>query len=197
MERRGWDRPDFVFVSGDAYVDHPSFGLAIISRLLEADGFRVAVLAQPDWTDPKAFLRFGLPRLGLLVSSGVVDSMVNHYTASKKRRGDDSYSPGGKAGRRPDRAVITYCNRLRSALRETPVILGGVEAGLRRFAHYDYWDDRIRRSILIDSGADLIVYGMGETAILEVARRLRDGEAISRIRDVRGTVYLDTGPGIA
>jgi len=196
MERRGWDSYDFLFVSGDAYVDHPSFGLSIISRVLEAEGFRVAVLAQPDWTDSGAFIKLGVPRLGALVSAGVIDSMVNHYTAAKKRRGGDAYSPGGAAGRRPDRALITYCNRLKSALRGVPLIIGGIEAGLRVFTHYDYWDDHLRRSVLIDSGADLLVYGMGEAAIAEIARRLGDGEPVGHIKDVRGVAYLDTEKGL-
>jgi len=195
MERRGWDAPDFLLVTGDAYVDHPSFGHAVISRVLEAEGFRVAILAQPDWTDSRAFLRLGIPGLAVLVTSGVVDSMVNHYTAAKKRRGEDSYSPGGASGRRPDRAVITYCNRLRAAIRDKPLIIGGVEAGLRVFAHYDYWDDYVRRSILIDSGADLLVYGMGESAIIEIAGRLANGEPVRSIRNVRGTAYADTEKG--
>ena len=196
ITRRGWDAPDFVLVSGDAYVDHPSFGHAIISRLLEAEGFRVAVLAQPDWRSAKAFLSLGVPKLGFLVTSGVTDSMVNHYTAAKKRRGEDAYSPGGAAGRRPDRALITYSNRIRAAARGSPVILGGIEAGLRVFAHYDYWDDYVRRSVLIDSGADLLVYGMGESAIAEIARRLRGGEPISSITDVRGTACAVTEKGL-
>ena len=197
MKRLGWDAPDFLLVSGDAYVDHPSFGHAIISRVLEAEGFRVAILAQPDWTGTAGFLSLGKPKLGVLVAPGVVDSMVNHYTAAKKRRGEDSYSPGGAAGRRPDRALITYCNRIRSAMRGIPLIIGGVEAGLRTFAHYDYWDDYVRRSVLIDSGADLLVYGMGEAAIAEVARRLRDGEAVGDIKDVDGTAYVDSENGFA
>jgi len=196
LERRGWDAPDFLLVTGDAYVDHPSFGHAVIARVLEAEGFRVAILAQPDWTDSRAFLRLGIPKLAVLVTSGVVDSMVNHYTAAKKRRGEDSYSPGGAAGRRPDRAVITYCNRLRAAIRDKPLIIGGVEAGLRVFAHYDYWDDYVRRSILTDSGADLLVYGMGESAIIEIAGRLADGEPVHSIKNVRGTAYTDTEKGL-
>ena len=197
MTKRGWDAPDFLLVTGDAYVDHPSFGHAIISRVLEAEGYRVAILAQPDWTGPLRFSSLGAPRLGVLVTSGVVDSMVNHYTAAKKRRGEDSYSPDGLAGRRPDRAVITYCNRLRSAMRDAPLIIGGVESGLRCLAHYDYWDDYVRRSILIDSGANLLVYGMGESAIVEIAGRLRAGEPIGCIRDVRGTAYIDNERGLA
>ncbi|MCL2057490.1 MAG: YgiQ family radical SAM protein [Oscillospiraceae bacterium] len=196
MDARGWDAPDFLLISGDAYVDHPSFGHSVISRVLEAEGFRVAVLAQPGWSDPKSFLALGAPKLGVLVTSGVVDSMVNHYTAAKKRRSQDAYSPGGAAGRRPDRALITYCNRLRAVLREQPLIIGGVEAGLRVFGHYDYWDDYVRRSVLIDTGADLLVYGMGEAAITEIAHRLAGGEPVRSIKDVRGTAYVDTEAGL-
>jgi uncharacterized radical SAM protein YgiQ len=197
MLDRGWERPDFLFVTGDAYVDHPSFGHAIISRLLEAEGFKVAILAQPDWTSAESFLEFGKPALGALVTSGVVDSMVSHYTAAKKRRSEDDYSPGGKSGRRPDRAVITYCNRLRSALGDTPLIIGGLEAGLRRFSHYDYWDDRVRSSILVNSGADMLVYGMGENAIAEIARRLRGGERLRDMKDIPGTAYPDSEEGLS
>ena len=190
MEKRGWDVPDFVFVSGDAYVDHPSFGAAIISRVLEAEGFRVAMLCQPDWRSCEPFREFGRPRLGFLVSSGNIDSMVAHYTAAKKRRSYDYYSPGGKAGLRPDRAVIVYCNRIREAYGDVPIILGGLEASLRRFAHYDYWDDRVRRSILVDSRADVLTYGMGENILRRLAKLLDRGIPIRKIRDVRGTVFL-------
>lgn len=150
---RGWDAPDFVYVCGDAYVDHPSFGLAIISRILEKAGYRVAMLCLPPWQDASAFKQFGKPRLGFLVSAGVIDSMVNHYTVAKKRRHDDAYAPGGKGFMRPDRATIVYCNRIRQAYRDVPILIGGVEASLRRFSHYDYWDDKVRHSILVDSGA--------------------------------------------
>ena len=190
MEERGWDRADFVYVCGDAYVDHPSFGAAIISRVLEAEGFRVAMLCQPDWRSCEPFKEFGRPRLGFLVSSGNIDSMVAHYTAAKKRRSDDYYSPGGKAGMRPDRAVIVYCNRIREAYGDVPIILGGLEASLRRFAHYDYWDDKVRRSILVDSRADILTYGMGENILRRLAHLLDRGIPIRKIRDVRGTVYL-------
>ena len=189
MIARGWDEADFVYVSGDAYVDHPSFGAAIITRVLERDGFRVAILAQPDWRNTSDFMRFGRPRLGFLVSSGNLDSMVAHYTVAGKRRRSDFYSPGGKTGLRPDRAVIVYCNRIREAYGDIPVIIGGLEASLRRFAHYDYWDNKIRRSILFDSQADILSFGMGEKSISEIARRLNDSESISDIRDVRGTCY--------
>ena len=190
MEARGWDRPDFVYVSGDAYVDHPSFGPAIISRVLEAAGFRVAMLAQPDWRTTDDFRRFGRPRLGFLVSAGNIDSMVAHYTVAKRRRTGDYYSPGGKIGRRPDRAVIVYCNRIREAYGDVPIILGGLEASLRRFAHYDYWEDRMRRSILVDSRADILTYGMGENILRRLAALLDRGVPVRRIRDVRGCVWL-------
>ena len=192
MTERGWDAPDFVYVSGDAYVDHPSFGPAIISRVLEAAGYRVAMLSQPDYKSCEDFKRFGRPRLGFLVSSGNIDSMVAHYTVSKKKRIFDYYSPGGKMGLRPDRAVIVYCNRIREAYGDVPVIIGGLEASLRRFAHYDYWEDRIRRSVLVDSRADILTYGMGENILLRLAELLGRGIPIKKIRDVRGTVYLAT-----
>ena len=186
----GWDRPDFVYVCGDAYVDHPSFGAAIITRVLEAAGFRVAFLAQPDYKSCEDFKRFGRPRLAFLVSAGNIDSMVAHYTAAKKKRSSDYYSPGGKAGKRPDRATIVYCNRIREAYGDVPIIIGGLEASLRRFAHYDYWSDSIRRSILVDSRADILTYGMGENILLRIASLLDKGVPVKKIRDVRGTVYL-------
>ncbi|MGN0467362.1 MAG: YgiQ family radical SAM protein, partial [Acutalibacteraceae bacterium] len=189
MQKRGWDSVDIVYVNGDAYVDHPSFGAAIITRVLEAKGYRVGFIAQPDWHSCKDFMRFGKPKLGFFVSSGNIDSMVAHYTAAKKRRSDDAYSPGGKSGLRPDRAVIVYCNRIREAYGDVPVIIGGLEASLRRFAHYDYWDDKIRRSIIFDSQADLISYGMGEKQTIEIADRLAKGESISALTDIRGTCY--------
>ncbi|MBQ8502804.1 MAG: YgiQ family radical SAM protein [Clostridia bacterium] len=188
--KRGWDEVDFVYVIGDAYVDHPSFGPAIISRVLEHNGFTVGIISQPDWRSANDFTEYGKPRLGFFVSSGNIDSMVAHYTAAKKKRSDDAYTPGGKAGSRPDRAVIVYCNRIREAYGDIPIIIGGLEASLRRFAHYDYWDDKIRRSIIFDSQADLISYGMGEKQTVEIAERLRNGESISEIRDVRGTCYI-------
>lgn len=186
----GRDVPDFVYVCGDAYVDHPSFGAAIISRVLQDAGFVVAMLPQPDYKSCQAMKTFGKPRLGFLVSSGNIDSMVCHYTAAKKKRTSDYYSPGGRAGYRPDRAVIVYCNRIREAYGDVPIIIGGLEASLRRFAHYDYWEDRVRRSILIDSRADLLSYGMGEKSILRIARLLDKGVPVKKIRDVRGTAYL-------
>ena len=190
VRERNWSEVDFVYVSGDAYVDHPSFGVSIISRVLEAEGFRVAILSQPDYKTTDDFKRFGRPRLGFLVSSGNIDSMVAHYTVSKKKRTYDYYSAGGKMGKRPDRAVIVYCNRIREAYGDVPIIIGGLEASLRRFAHYDYWDDRVRRSILVDSRADLLTYGMGENSLIRIAKLLDKGVPIKKIRDVRGTVYL-------
>ena len=187
---RGWDEVDFVYVCGDAYVDHPSFGAAIISRVLENAGFRVAFLSQPDYKSCEDFKRFGRPRLGFLVSAGNIDSMVAHYTASKKKRSYDYYSPGGKMGKRPDRAVIVYCNRIREAYGDVPIIIGGLEASLRRFSHYDYWDDKIRRSVLVDSRADILTYGMGESIILRLATLLDKGVPIKKIRAERGCVYL-------
>jgi len=189
MHRRGWERLDFIIVSGDAYVDHPSFGVAIIGRYLEARGFKVGIIPQPDWRDPDAFKRLGRPKLAFLVTAGNVDSMVNHYTAARRRRKSDAYSPGGKAGRRPDRATIVYARKIREAYKKVPIILGGIEASLRRLAHYDYWEDRLRRSILLDAGADLLVYGMGERAILEIAEGLESGLSIKDLTYVRGTVY--------
>ena len=190
VRARNWSDVDFVYVTGDAYVDHPSFGVAIISRVLEAEGFRVAILSQPDYKSAEDFKRFGRPRLGFLVSGGNIDSMVAHYTVSKKRRSYDYYSPGGKMGLRPDRATIVYCNRIREAYGDIPIIIGGLEASLRRFAHYDYWEDRVRRSILVDSRADILTYGMGENILKRLARLLDKGVPIKKIRDVRGCVYL-------
>ena len=189
VKERGWDDIDFVYVCGDAYVDHPSFGASIICRVLESRGYRVAFLAQPDWRTNDDFLRFGKPRLGFFVSSGNIDSMVAHYTAAKKRRHDDAYSPGGIGGKRPDRAVIVYCNKIRELYGDVPIIIGGLEASLRRFAHYDYWDDKVRRSILFDSQADLLSHGMGEKQTVEIADRLAKGEHISELRDIKGTCY--------
>ena len=186
----GWDKPDFVYVTGDAYVDHPSFGVSIISRVLEAEGFRVAILSQPDYKSCDAFKEYGRPRLGFLVTAGNIDSMVAHYTVSKKKRTNDYYSPGGKAGKRPDRATIVYCNRIREAFGDVPIILGGLEASLRRFAHYDYWDNKVRRSLLVDSRADILTYGMGENILRRIAKLLDRGVPVKKIRDVRGTCYL-------
>lgn len=191
---RGWDAPDFVYVCGDAYVDHPSFGLAIISRILEKAGYRVAMLCLPPWQDVSAFKQFGKPRLGFLVSAGVIDSMVNHYTVAKKRRHDDAYAPGGKGFMRPDRATIVYCNRIRQAYRDVPILIGGVEASLRRFSHYDYWDDKVRHSILVDSGATLLMYGMGETSIIECANWVADGMNPAELPKMRGICYMSKTP---
>ena len=190
MLSRGWDAPDFVYVTGDAYVDHPSFGVSIISRVLEDAGYRVAILSQPDYKSADAFREFGRPKLGFLVTAGNIDSMVAHYTVSKKKRSYDYYSAGGRMGKRPDRATIVYCNRIREAYGDVPVIIGGLEASLRRFAHYDYWDDKVRRSILVDSRADILTYGMGENILLRIAELLARGIPVRKIRDVRGTVYL-------
>ena len=189
MERSGIARPDFVFVCGDAYVDHPSFGMAIISRVLESRGYSVCFICQPDWHDPASIEEYGEPRLGFLVSSGNMDSMVNHYTVAKKKRGTDAYSPGGNAGKRPDNALIVYCNLIRSIYKKTPIIVGGIEASLRRLAHYDYWADRIKRSVLLESGADILAYGMGEKAIIEIADALNAGIPVGDITYVRGTVF--------
>ena len=195
MRERGWWWYDFLLVTGDAYVDHPSFGTAVIGRTLEAEGFRVAVLAQPDWHSCDAFAAFGRPKLGVLIGAGNLDSMVAHYTAAKKRRTEDFYSPGKKAGLRPDRATIVYSNRAREAFgADVPIIIGGLEASLRRFAHYDYWDDKVRRSILFDSGADMLVYGMGEYAEREIARRLKKKIPVSEMTDIRGTAFLSLDP---
>ncbi len=194
MEARGWEQCDFVYITGDAYVDHPSFGTAIISRLLEAHGYRVGIISQPDWTQDGSIAILGEPRLGFLVSAGNMDSMVNHYTVSKKRRREDSYTPGGAMGKRPDYAVVVYGNLIRRTFKKTPIILGGIEASLRRLAHYDYWSDRLKRSVLLDSQADLISYGMGERSILEIAEALDSGIAVSDITFIDGTVYKAKSP---
>ncbi len=189
MLGRGWDEVDVVFVTGDAYIDHPSFAMAILGRVLEANGYRVGILAQPDWHGPEPWRTFGQPRLFFAISAGNMDSMINHYTANRKVRNDDAYSPGGRTGLRPDHATLPYCHRAREAYRGVPVIAGGVEASLRRLAHYDYWSDTVRRSILLDSKADLVVFGMGESAIVEIARRLEAGESVKDLRDLRGVAY--------
>jgi uncharacterized radical SAM protein YgiQ len=190
MRARGWDAVDVVFVSGDAYVDHPSFAMAILARTLEAAGFRVGMLCQPDWRSAEPWRTFGRPRLFFAVSAGNMDSMINHYTANKKVRNDDAYSPGGRIGLRPDRATLPYCHRAREAYPGVPVVAGGVEASLRRLAHYDYWSDTVRRSILLDCKADLIAYGMGEQLIVEIARRFAAGQTSRQMRDLRGVAYL-------
>ena len=188
MQRLGWEQPDFVYVTGDAYVDHPSFGHAIISRILESHGYKVAILPQPDWRDDNAIHEFGKPRLGFLVSSGNMDSMVNHYSVSKKRRQMDAYTPGGVIGKRPDYADVVYGNYIRRNFPDSPIILGGIEASLRRLAHYDYWSDKLKRSILIEAQADIISYGMGEHSIVEIADALNSGLPVSEITFIRGTV---------
>ena len=188
MTKRGWDQVDFVYVSGDAYVDHPSFGHAIITRLLESRGYRVGIIAQPDWRKPESVQVFGEPRLGFLVSAGNMDSMVNHYSVSKKRRKTDAYTPGGEMGKRPDYACVVYGNLIRQTYKKTPIILGGIEASLRRMAHYDYWSDKLKRSVLLDSGADVISYGMGEHSIVELAEALDAGIPVEDITYIAGTV---------
>ena len=189
MHARGWDAVDVVFVTGDAYVDHPSFAMAILHRVLEDAGFRVAVLSQPDWQSCQPWREFGRPRLFYAVSAGNMDSLINHYTANKKVRNDDAYSPGGRIGLRPDRATLVYCQRAREAFPGVPVIAGGVEASLRRLAHYDYWSDTVKRSIVLESKADLVVYGMGEANIVEIARRFQAGKSVKEMRDLRGITY--------
>ena len=195
MEARGWDRCDFVYVCGDAYVDHPSFGMAIISRVLEHAGYRVGVICQPDWTDPASIAALGEPRLGFLISAGNMDSMVNHYTVNKKPRHEDAYTPGGRAGARPNRAVTVYGNLIRRTFKDKPIIIGGIEASLRRLAHYDYWQDKLKRSVLLDSGADILLYGMGEHSIVEVADALDGGLPVDQITFVNGSVYRTSGAG--
>jgi uncharacterized radical SAM protein YgiQ len=190
MRARGWDSVDVVFVTGDAYVDHPSFAMAILARTLEAAGFRVAILSQPDWRSCAPWRQFGRPRLFFAVSAGNMDSLINHYTANKKVRNDDAYSPGGRIGLRPDRATLPYCHRAREAFPGVPIVAGGVEASLRRLAHYDYWSDTVRRSILLDSKADLVAYGMGEKLIVEIARRLAAEQSVRDLRDLRGVGYV-------
>src|SRR5262245_64568222 len=190
MKTRGWDFVDVVFVTGDAYVDHPSFAMAILHRVLEQAGFRVAILSQPEWKSCEPWRQFGRPRLFFAISAGNMDSMINHYTASRKVRNDDAYSPGGRIGLRPDRATLPYCHRAREAYPGVPVVAGGVEASLRRLAHYDYWSDSVRRSILLDCKADLLAYGMGETVIVEIARRLAAGQGGRDLRDLRGVAYV-------
>lgn len=192
MTARGWDRPDFVCVTGDAYVDHPSFGIAIISRVLEHEGFNCVILSQPNFNTCEDFKKFGQPRYGFLITAGNIDSMVAHYTVAKKKRNDDAYTAGNVAGKRPDRAALVYARLAKEAYPHSPVMLGGLEASLRRFAHYDYWDDTVRPSLLVESGADLLMFGMGENTVRELANRLRNGETIDQIHDVRGTCYVAT-----
>src|SRR5512139_1822401 len=190
MEQLGWDSCDVILVTGDAYVDHPSFGMAVIGRVLEAQGFRVGIIAQPDWQSAEPFKALGKPNLFWGVTAGNMDSMINRYTADRKIRSDDAYTPGDVGGKRPDRAAIVYSQRCREAYPEVPIVLGGIEGSLRRIAHYDYWSDKVRRSILFDAKADLLVFGMGERPVWEVADRLAKGERVSSIRDVRGTAFV-------
>src|SRR5215468_2717421 len=197
VDELGWDSCDVVLVTGDAYIDHPSFGMALIGRLLEAHGFRVGILDQPDWRSAEPFRELGRPNLFWGVTAGNMDSMVNRYTADRRIRRDDAYTPGGAAGLRPDRAVLVYAQRCREAFADVPLVIGGIEASLRRIAHYDYWSDKVRRSILVDAGADLLVYGNAERAIVEIAHRLAAGAVIDEIRDVRGTAFVGYRDGFA
>src|SRR5262245_49063824 len=190
MDQLGWDSCDVIIVTGDAYVDHPSFGMAIIGRLLEAQGFRVGIIAQPDWRSAEAFRALGRPRLFFGVTAGNMDSMVNRYTSDKRIRSDDAYTPGGEGGRRPDRSVIVYAQRVREAYKDVPLVIGGIEASLRRIAHFDYWSEKVRRSLLLDAKADLLVYGNAERQVAEIARRLDAGETIDQLRDMRGTSFV-------
>ncbi|HXU11279.1 MAG TPA: YgiQ family radical SAM protein, partial [Candidatus Binatia bacterium] len=193
MEALGWDSCDIIVVTGDAYVDHPSFGMAIVGRVLEAQGFRVGILSQPDWTSAEPFKALGKPNLFFGITAGNMDSMVNRYTSDRRMRSDDAYTPGGMAGKRPDRSVIVYAQRAREAYRDVPIVVGGIEASLRRIAHYDHWSEKIRRSILVDSQADLLLYGNAERALVEVAHRLAARKPISSITDIRGTAYWCDG----
>lgn len=194
MKKRGWSQPDFVYVTGDAYVDHPSFGVAIISRVLEAAGYKVAILSQPDWKQRESIDEFGRPRLGFIVTAGNMDSMVNHYSVSKKRRPKDAYTPGGIMGKRPDHAVVVYCNLIRQTYKDVPIIIGGIEASLRRLAHYDYWDNKVKRSVLLDSQADLLLYGMGERSVVEMADALDAGIPVQELTYINGSVYKTKEP---
>src|SRR5271167_3793132 len=193
MDVLGWDRCDIIIVTGDAYVDHPSFGMAIIGRVLEAQGFKVGIIAQPDWHGTPDFEALGCPRLFFGVTGGNMDSMVNRYTSDRRVRSDDAYTPGGQGGKRPDRCVIVYSQRIREAYKNVPIVIGGIEASLRRIAHFDYWSEQVRRSVLVDAKADLLVYGNAERQIGEIARRLGEGASIGEITDLRGTAYLRRG----
>src|SRR6202046_2943404 len=190
MDLLGWDSCDVIVVTGDAYVDHPSFGMAIIGRLLEAQGFRVGMIAQPDWHSAEPFAALGRPNLFFGITAGNMDSMVNRYTSDRRVRSDDAYTPDGACGKRPDRSVIVYAQRAREAFKDVPIVVGGIEASLRRIAHFDYWSEKVRRSILLDSKADLLVYGNGERQIIEIARRLDAGERIEDLHDIRGTAFI-------
>ena len=194
MEKLGWDSCDIIIVTGDAYVDHPSFGMAIIGRLLEAQGFRVGIIAQPDWQSADPFKVLGKPNLFFGVAAGNMDSMINRYTADRKVRSDDAYTPGGIGGKRPDRCSLVYAQRCKEAYSDVPIVMGGIEASLRRIAHYDYWQDKVRRSILIDAKADILLYGNAERAVVEIAHRLAKGESIADINDVRGTAFVRRHP---
>src|ERR1044071_9351875 len=189
MDELGWDSCDVIIVTGDAYVDHPSFGMAIVGRVLEAQGFRVGIIAQPDWQSADAFRALGRPNLFFGITSGNMDAMVNRYTADKRIRSDDAYTPGGEGGKRPDRSVVVYAQRAREAFKDVPVVIGGIEASLRRIAHFDYWSEKVRRSVLLDAKADLLVYGNAERQIVEIAHRLAAGQKIGDINDLRGTVF--------
>ena len=193
MDMLGWDSCDVIIVTGDAYVDHPSFGMAIVGRVLEAQGFRVGIIAQPDWHSAADFAALGRPNLFFGITAGNMDSMVNRYTSDRRVRSDDAYTPGGVGGRRPDRSVIVYAQRAREAFRDVPIVIGGIEASLRRIAHFDYWSEKVRRSVLLDAKADLLVYGNGERQICEIAHRLAAGEAIAEITDLRGTAFVRRG----
>src|SRR5438105_3317335 len=193
MDILGWDSCDVIIVSGDAYVDHPSFGMAIVGRVLEAQGFRVGIIAQPDWDSADAFAALGRPNLFFGITGGNMDSMVNRYTSDRRIRSDDAYTPGGAAGKRPDRSVIVYAQRAREAFDDVPVVIGGIEASLRRIAHYDYWSEKVRRSVLLDSKADLLVFGNAERQIVEIAHRLAAGKTIDAITDMRGTAFVIKG----
>ncbi len=193
MDALGWDACDVVLVTGDAYVDHPSFGMALIGRLLETHGFRVGIIAQPDWTSAEDFKRLGEPKLFFGVTGGNMDSMVNRYTSDRRIRSNDAYTPDGEGGKRPDRSVLVYSQRCREAYKHVPLVIGGIEASLRRIGHYDYWSDTVRRSVLVDAKADLLVYGNGERAVVEIAHRLAKGEPIGNLTDLRGTAFLRKG----
>jgi uncharacterized radical SAM protein YgiQ len=190
MDLLGWDSCDVIVVTGDAYVDHPSFGMAVIGRVLEGQGYRVGIIAQPDWHSADPFKALGKPNLYMGIAAGNMDSMINHYTADRKRRNDDAYTPGDHAGLRPDRAVTVYSQRVREAFNDVPIVIGGIEASLRRIAHYDYWSEKVRRSVLLDSRADLLLFGNAERAIVELTHRLAAGEAISTLRGIRGTAFI-------
>ena len=194
MQKRGWDELDFVVITGDAYVDHPSFGTAIISRVIESEGFRVGIVAQPNWKTDTDFMRFGRPKYAFMINSGNIDSMVAHYTAAKKKRSDDAYSAGNKAGKRPDRALTVYCKKVREIYPDVPIIVGGLEASLRRFANYDYWDDEVKPSVLVESGADILIYGMGENQIIEIVNRFKNGLSVKEMTDIKGICYISETP---